>query len=185
MKFYFSVLIVVTLIAFSSCQSYTPRVLNPVVILQGLERDHISTNMNRETISFSDATLIMSKNSLKLKRLKISYDKHKSIAEIKTPWPNPVIRVGPIFGSNLENKQSSLIQPFLGLGFTIPLGPRLRRNNEVNHILSIEAYNDTIITHRLLYFELKQAYIGHYYAQKYIDAQIASKSLKRDLKTPL
>lgn len=163
---------VLSLIALSSCQSYTPQVLNPEDVLQDLEKDHISSSINLENFSFVDATVIMSENNLKLKKLKASYAKYKKIAEIKTPWPNPALRVGPIFGSSLA-KKSSVVQPFIGFGFTIPLGPRLRRNNELNHIMSLEAYNDTIITHRSLYFELKQAYIGHYYVKKYIKAQTA------------
>lgn len=149
----------------SSCQSYKPMVLNPEEVLSDLENQR-TTPIGGENFSFVDAAQLMSENNLELKRIKQTYKSFKSVSDIKTPWPNPELEFGPAHGDNLSEKTASATQPFVGVGFTIPLGPRLRRNDELNQLKTLKAYNEQVITHRELYFELKKAYVRFSLANK-------------------
>lgn len=142
---------------FQSCQSYKPLDLNPETILKEVEGSR-KPGLSK-SLSFSQAVRLMSERNHSLKMLQLEYKKHQKIADLKTPLLNPVLEFGPALGSRLSDTTASSTQPFAGIGFSIPLGPRLARQDDVNKSLAVKAYNDTVLEHRKLYFELRTAYI--------------------------
>ena len=122
-----------------------------------------------KTFKFSDAEKLMSERNRILKHLKLEYEKLQKISEIKTPLPNPTLEVGPAFGSRLGETSASSTQPFVGLGFSIPLGPRLARNDDLNKAKAFQAYNNIVIEHRQLYFELREAYVNYQLSKQMLE----------------
>ncbi|MCM8542095.1 MAG: TolC family protein [Lentisphaeraceae bacterium] len=156
------------LILFASCQSYKPMVLEPNNIIKELEKSRKLSSSN-QAFNFSDAERLMSERNRHLKKLKLEYEKLQKIANIKTPFPNPSLELGPAFGSNLGQTAASSTQPFIGLGFTIPLGPRLARSDDLNKAKELQAYNKIVIEHRKLYFDLRKAYIDYQLSQQTLE----------------
>lgn len=145
------------MILFQSCQSYKQLDLDPENILKEVEG---SRKVSVQTsLTFDQVTQLMSERNHSLKVLKLEYQKHQKVADLKTPLPNPVLEFGPAFGSRIDESTAGKTQPFIGLGFTIPLGPRLARQDDVNKSLAVQAYNHTVMEHRKLYFDIKKAYL--------------------------
>ncbi|MCM8538363.1 MAG: TolC family protein [Lentisphaeraceae bacterium] len=151
-----------------SCQTYQPLELDSKKILK--EVTSFRNVENIQTTSFADLAMLMSERNNNLKLLRNEYKKHKSIAELATPWPNPEITIGPAFGSQLGKTSASSTQPFLGFGFSIPLGSRLLRQDDINNAREIQAHNELILEHRSLYFQLKKSYISIMVNQQKNDA---------------
>ena len=148
--------LVATLI-FQSCQSYKTLDLDPEKLLKEVEESRKVSLQN--TLSFDQAAQLMSERNHSLKVLQLEYQKHQKVADLKTPLPNPVLEFGPAFGSRIDESTAGKTQPFVGIGFSIPLGPRLARQNDVNKSLAVQAYNNTVMEHRKLYFDIKKAYL--------------------------
>ncbi|MCM8531874.1 MAG: TolC family protein [Lentisphaeraceae bacterium] len=157
-----------------SCQTYQPLELDSKKILE--EINNFRNIETMQTTSFNDLAMLMSERNNTLKLLKGEYKKHRKVAELSTPWHNPEIEFGPAFGSRLEDTAASSTQPFIGIGFTIPLGSKLLRNDELNKAKEILAYNNLILEHRQLYFDLKKVYIELMLNQQKQDALYQLKS---------
>ena len=157
---------------FPGCQTYTSLELAPERILDELEMQRSRKVISGKIFDFSQAARIMSQNNLTLKALEESYKRRKMIAELKTAWPNPSLEIGAAFGSNLDAPTlESSTQPFISLGFSFPLGPRLRKNDDLDKLLAIQAYNQLIIKHRTLYFQLREAFINYSLSRQLLEAQ--------------
>ena len=111
----------------ASCQSYKAMLLEPEKILEDLKKERES-HVPQKHLSFSDAAKLMKQNNLKLKRLLQSYKGYQKVAELKTPLSNPRLGFAPEFNISLSDFASQR-KSFVSLGFSIPLGPRLRRSN--------------------------------------------------------
>lgn len=152
---------------FQSCQSYQALDLDPEQILKEVEESRKTPPQS--SMDFTQAAKLMSEKNHSLKLLQLEYQKHQKIADLKTPLPNPVLEFGPAFGSRLEDTTASSTQPFIGIGFSIPLGPRLARQDDVNKSRAMQAYNNTVLEHRKLYFELRKAYIDLMLTQEKVE----------------
>ncbi|MDD7985785.1 TolC family protein [Lentisphaera marina] len=157
----------VVLITFVSCQSYKPIELEPQEILNEIEAQR-SRKIEQETFTFAEAAKAMNQNNLRLQQIRQKYQGLQEVANIKTPWANPTITAGPAKGSRLEETTSSSTQGFVGIAFNIPLGPRLRRNDELNELSALAAFNEQVLSHRELYFSLRESYISFALSQKSI-----------------
>ena len=157
-----------TTLLFVSCQSYKPLALEPKNILKELEEDRKLSQVKYE-LSILSAEQLMSQRNRKLKQLHLEYIKLQQIAEIKTPLPNPTLEFGPSIGSRLGETEASSTQPFVGLGFTIPLGPRLARNDDLNKAKEVQAYNYIVIEHRKLFLDLREAFVHHQLSQQKLE----------------
>ncbi|MCM8526775.1 MAG: TolC family protein, partial [Lentisphaeraceae bacterium] len=144
-------------LVFVSCQSYKPMAIVPKDIFEELSENR-KLPKNESEFTLMAAEKVMSQRNRSLRKLRLEYEKLQKIADIKTPFPNPSIEFGPSFGSHLEGAEASSTQPFVGLGFTIPLGPRLARNDDLNKAKELQAYNKIVIEHRKLYLELRKAF---------------------------
>ena len=152
-----SILVMVSLVSLVSCQSYKEIPLDKIQILKDVEEQRLYKG-SKDGLSFKEAQSLMSIHNTELQVLKGEYKKLKSIAEIKTPYPNPSLEIGQGIGSSIEEKSASSVQPFVGLGFTIPLGPRLARNDDLKDARKLQAYNDLVIKHRSLSLKLRKIY---------------------------
>ena len=146
-----------SLLLMASCQSYKEMELAPDPILQELEAQR--AQILSPEFSFTQAAQVMEKNNLQLKQLKSNYKNLQKVADLKTPWPNPEITAGPAFSSDSGISNTGSAYPFIGIGFSIPLGPRLRRNDDLNRLRALESFNEQVLAHRQLYFKLKQAWV--------------------------
>jgi outer membrane protein, heavy metal efflux system len=159
---------ILSMLILVSCQSYKPLPLESKKILEEVNNSR-QYDVN-ENFDFEQAATLMSQRNHRLKVLQQKYEKFQKIAAIKTPLANPELEVGPAFGSNLEDTTASSTQPFIGIGFSIPLGPRLARNDDLNKAKELQAYNALVIEHRKLYFELRAAYIDYMLSQQKLKA---------------
>ncbi|WDE95917.1 TolC family protein [Lentisphaera profundi] len=153
-----------------SCQSYQPVELKPQDILSEIESQR-NKKIDLETFTFAQAASAMDTNNLRLQQIRQQYKGLQEVANLKTPLANPTITAGPAKGSRLEDTTSSSTQAFIGIAFNIPLGPRLRRNDELNELIALRAYNEQVLNHRQLYFELREAYVSYSLSQKAIKLQ--------------
>jgi outer membrane protein TolC len=174
-----SLLFCAAITTFISCQTYRPVELEPQEILNEIEAQRSSQREQKE-LTFVQAAKAMDQNNLRLQQIRQRYKGLQEVADIKTPLANPTITAGPAKGSRLEDSTSSSTQPFVGIAFNIPLGPRLRRNDELNELNALAAYNEQVLSHRELYFNLREAYVSFSLAQKALRLQ---KNIEATLQT--
>jgi len=86
-------------------------------------------------------------------------------AGVPTPWPNPGLSIGPEFGWGSDVAVNKVV-PFASLGFTIPLGGRLGRQDDVNFALAQFARAEALATFRELYLDLRARYVRLAVAQR-------------------
>ena len=149
--------LVTSVLLLASCQTYERIEFSPEPILAQLE-DQRKVDLP-ESFSFIQAAELMDKNNLAIKQLRQEYLALQKIADIKTPWPNPTLTAGPAFSSDSGLSDAGSAFPFIGIGFSIPLGPRLRRNDDLNTLKALAALNETVLRHRRYYFELNQSWV--------------------------
>lgn len=149
------------------CIKYKKIPLVPTEVLQELEAIRKqSDKFVDEQFTFDQIASIMSKNSLQLKLIRTKYDSINKVAKIKTPWFNPSLEFGPDFGTSLESHVSNKVVPFVGVGFTVPLGRKLKKNNDLNSAKAWRALLEVQAQHRELYLSLRETYTLFYLALK-------------------
>jgi len=160
------------LLMLASCQTYKKVDFSPQVFLNEVEDERSKSQLKKgQSLSFLEAAEIMSNNNFQIKEIRQHYQGLKNKSDLKTPLPNPQLGIGPAIGSNLSGTTASRVQPFVSLGFTIPLGKRLKRQNELNELQSLQALSETVYKHRDLYFQLKESYISMTLNEKSKDVQ--------------
>lgn len=81
-----------------------------------------------------------------------------ALARIDTPLPNPGLEIGPQFGFGPDLGTVNRVTPFGSIGFTIPLGKRLRRQSELNRAMAEVARVQAQARFRELYLDLRSRY---------------------------
>jgi outer membrane protein TolC len=81
-----------------------------------------------------------------------------ALAKINTPLPNPGLEIGPQFGFGPDLGPVNHVTPFGSIGFTIPLGKRLRRQTELNRAYAEVARVHALARFREIYLELRADY---------------------------
>ena len=158
MRAFFFYLFVLTQLC--SCVKYEKKDLIPIEIYKEIESIRSNPKVNiKENLTFLKSSEIMSIQNPQLKTLKADYEIHQKIADIQTPFPNPSIEIGPNLSSPFSNLSKSAV-PFVAIGFTIPLGGKLKKNDSVNKAKALRALVETQIQHRKLYFELRESFIS-------------------------
>ncbi len=162
---YFLIWLIPIVVATTGCQSYHPLPFNPKTILKELKeaRNKIPAG---EVLTFNEAAKLMSSGNLELKEIKAEYATLKAVAAISTPLSNPEIEFGPTIGHRMGNMPRSTTQPFVSLGFAIPLGPRLSREDDLNVVRAQAAKIAVGAKHRDLFLSLRSAYVSHALAAK-------------------
>jgi len=108
--------------------------------------------------TFARAADLMRTHSPSLKEAKAEYETVRASATIKTPFPNPSVEAGPQFGFGPDLSSASPYTPFGSLGFTIPTGKRLKRQDELNRAHADLARMESAIKYRELYLELRRQF---------------------------
>jgi len=173
-----AVFILVSLSVFSGCEKYRALPLNSEKLLSDVDRrrqliaaeteDGLGISASHP-LNFVRAKEIMQSRSPALLELEAEYKTKLAVSKIKTPIPNPAIEAGPnyAFGPDVSNLYR--LQPFASIGFTLPTGRRLKRQDELNRALADQAYAETAIRYRQLYMELRRKYSELILAQLRID----------------
>lgn len=145
------------------CVTYQKKPLVPKEILRDVEQSRRKViESESKSLSFVKAAELMSENSPELDEIRAEYEKVQNVANFKTPWPNPSIEVGPDLGSNLGAGAANKTQPFLGVGFTIPIGGKMKKNDDLNKALALRSFVEVQARHRELYLSLRDAYSRFY-----------------------
>jgi len=152
------------IVALGGCRTYQPMEISHSVALDNVAAIYQSQNETLSGITepgFMDLATIMSNNNPELQVMKEEYRGADEIASMMTPWPNPSLEVGQSRGYNLEDTVKSKTQPFISLGFTIPLGGRIGKEDDLNAALSEQKRISLVARHRSLYMELRQQYLNY------------------------
>lgn len=143
----------ITTITLTGCVAYQKKPVIPKVIFRDIDQKREAVSpFDKEVLTFAKVTRIMNENSPALDEIRAKYETASSIAKIKTPWPNPSIDIGP------KISPTDSTQPSIGLGFTIPLGKKLRKNDDLNKAKALRAFVEVQSKHRQLYLELRNIY---------------------------
>lgn len=167
-----------SLLLLAGCEKYRAQPLNSEKLLLDVDRrrqliaDETEEGLGLSAshpLNFIRAKEIMLNRSPALHELEAEYKTKLAVSKIKTPMPNPTVEAGPeyAFGPDVSNLYR--LQPFASIGFTIPTGRRLKRQDELNRALAEQAYAETAIRYRQLYLELRRKYSELVLAQLRID----------------
>jgi outer membrane protein, heavy metal efflux system len=149
----------ILIFAGTGCISYKTKPLVPKAIFRDVETYRQSSRIFEiEELTFEKASVLMTENNPELEEIKTEYQKYQSIADIKTPLSNPSIEIGPDLGSNLGVGATNKNQPFIGFGFTIPLGGKRNKIDDINSANARKAFVEIQVKHRLLYLNLRESY---------------------------
>ncbi|MDL5054139.1 TolC family protein [Oscillatoria laete-virens NRMC-F 0139] len=163
-----TVFILVSLVLFSGCEKYRAKPLNTEHILVDVERkrqlindsDYLTT-----PLTFSRLKELTQSHSPILNELDAEYRSRLAVAKIKTPLPNPAFEAGPEYAFGPDASKLYRLQPFASIGFTIPTGGRLKRQDELNQLLYEQALAEWTIRYREVYLDLRQKYAEGIWAQ--------------------
>ena len=160
------------LLVLTGCEHYVARPLQCDLVVLSVEHDRRLLSAHSSELaafdafpkvepvefSFNRAVELMKTHSPALKEARAAYDKAQALAEIKTPLPNPAFEVGPNYGYGADTGRLYRFQPFGVLGFAIPTGQRLKRQDELNCAMAGMAWVEIQAKHRELYLELRKNY---------------------------
>jgi outer membrane protein, heavy metal efflux system len=163
----------VAVFALSGCEKYRARPLMPSSILTDVERRRhlLATNppsasaLESESVvaapppfTFARAVALARDHSPALKQVAAEYETALALSKVKTPLPNPAFEAGPQYGFGPDVADKYRLQPFGSIGFTIPTGRRLKRQDELNFASAELARVETLARYRELYMNLRQQY---------------------------
>ncbi|MDL5055712.1 TolC family protein [Oscillatoria laete-virens NRMC-F 0139] len=154
------------MLVLTGCEKYNAKPLNTGQILTDVDKrrqvfsvpvEGAASNTN-QPLTFVRAAELMRANSPDLKEIDAEYQSKIALAKVKTPLPNPALEAGPnyAFGPDVSNLYR--LQPFASIGFSIPTGRRLKRQDELNKANADLAYADAAIRYRELYLQLRENY---------------------------
>ncbi len=157
------------------CYSYNPVRIDPDEIIKevSISRNNLSVeSADTDSFTLQDAALVMSDKNPELALLRRAYKGASEVADTWAPLPNPKVEAGVNIGFDLDDGGNGKdVQPFVGLGFTIPLGPRISRLNNLNEVLKERSFNNLLATHRELYLNLRRNYINYIVSRERLTEQ--------------
>ena len=162
---------VAAVLALSGCEKYRAKPLVAESIVSDVERRRRllasdSSGLGSELVSvaqpqpftFARAVELMREHSPALKQVAAEYETALALSKVKTPFPNPTFEAGPQYGFGPDVADIRRLQPFGSLGFTIPTGKRLKRQDELNLANAELARIETLTRYRELYMSLRLQY---------------------------
>ena len=158
-----SLLLISLFVGLVGCRTYQPLDLSYDTSLESVLKTNQLQNAKFSTIKaldFKSLAVLMGENSSELSVLRHEYTIAKSTSEIDTPWPNPSLNVGMKKGFDLGSVTEDTIQPFVGLGFTVPIGGKLQAADDYNSAVAEQFRTQLITQHRNLYLRLREAYLN-------------------------
>lgn len=144
----------------TGCRTYQPLSMDERGLLEDVRQARqAQLGPAGSRLSLHQAASWMSQRHPQLLELRAEYAKYQAVADRSTPLPNPTLGGGPVIGRNLTDTVADQIQPFVQLGFAIPLGPRLGRSDNLNQARANQEQLRLITQHRQLYLTLRAALI--------------------------
>ena len=149
-----------------ACTSFTPEPLDPAVTIanvndvrrapDGAERQE--EGAERPAFTLALAAQWMREHGPTVKEAIAAYKTALARAQIATPLPNPGIEGGIQWGFGSDVERVNQVTPLGSIGFSIPLGPRLSRQDELNQAQAEVARVDALASYRESYLELRARY---------------------------
>lgn len=143
------------------CQKYRAKPIDSQKIVSDAD---LSINQAKqmippdEPITFKMLLDAVSQNNVDLQLIKTQYLQQVKYAKTKAPIANPQIGLGLKKGFNVSDVTQNLTQPFVTLGFTIPLWGKRKLAQELEFKEADATQQEYVILHRNIYLELRQIY---------------------------
>lgn len=160
-------LVTMGILIWPGCERYRAQPLDSTSTVLSVQRERLLLDGSESStgtgapaappFTFARAAELMRDHSPALKDVRAEYATAQSLARVKTPLPNPALEVGPRYGFGAD-VLTHRFQPFGSLGFSIPTGQRLKRQDELNQVNAEVAYIETLARHRELYMQLRRQY---------------------------
>lgn len=164
-------ILILPLLGLTGCQKYRADPLEPAEIFRTLETQrqppaaagtaddpNDANQPAKKTFTLQCAADTLRASGPEVQETLAEYRTALALAKINTPLPNPGLEIGPQFGFGPDLGPVNEVTPFGSIGFTIPLGKRLRRQTELNRALAEVARVHALARFRELYLELRSSY---------------------------
>ena len=161
-KYMLPVFLASAIVFSGGCRTYQKLELSHDIVLANVKMIYQKQNHTLNGIDnpkFAVFAQMMSDNNPELQILKAEYKGAEDRAAMSTPFPNPSLEIGQAKGYNLEDAVANKVQPFVGVGFTIPLGGRLGKEDDLHSALADLKRVNLISRHRSIYMKLRQHYL--------------------------
>lgn len=159
MKKYLFFIVVISLLAFG-CQKYSAKPIDRQMMVKEAETARELLIMPDQVFTFDELLEVVSQNNADLQLVKSQYLQQEKYAKTKTPLTNPNLGFGISKGLSIAGATQSLTQPFVSLGFTIPLWGKRKLARELEFLEASATQQEYIILHRNVYLELRQVYLN-------------------------
>lgn len=165
---------------FASCSVYEPAPLVPSEIRKEirLQREVRTSSPEYQSFLISGemdlrrAATLMAERNVDLKVARQQYQEARKLSLEKTPWPNPELEIGGILATDLGDEgDERRVQPLAAFGFTIPLGGRLARQDELHVLLAERAQLVLLLQHRQSYQKLRRLYVKNLLLKQQLEMQ--------------
>ena len=152
-------LVAVASVVITGCQTYRPKPLADKNIIDNVltERNRIPATPN-VPLTIEEAAAWMDEFNPELRQIRTRYAQLSALAELKTPIPNPTLGAGLARAFRLSPAEASRTQPFVELGFTVPLGNKRVIEDDLRTANAELARTEILVRHRELFLELRKAY---------------------------
>lgn len=147
----------------ASCTSYEPKPLIPAEIVASVDASRhmpygAGENANGPAFTLALAAQWMRDNGPLVKEAVAAYETALARAKVETPFPNPALNAGARWGFGSDVEAVNRLAPFGSIGFSIPLGGRLTRQDELNEAVAEVARVEGLARHRELYLKLRMRF---------------------------
>lgn len=162
----------------AGCEKYRPAPLDPLATVARIEAQRLAPAGDPKELAGQPLTLERAADWLRrhgpeVQETLAEFRTAHAVARIDTPLPNPALEIGPQFGFGPDLAPVNRAAPFGSIGFTIPLGKRLRRQTELNRAYAEVARVHALARFRELYLELRAHYAGLAIAAQRVQAREA------------
>ena len=158
-----SLLLISLFVGLVGCRTYQPLELSYDSSLDSVQESNRKQSekfSQIKALDFASLAYLMGGNSSELTVLRNEYKIAKETSELETPWPNPSVSVGLKKGFDLGDVSEKTTQPFVGLGFTVPIGGKLQAADDYNAAVAEQFRTKLITQHRNLYLRLREGYLN-------------------------
>jgi cobalt-zinc-cadmium efflux system outer membrane protein len=159
MKNYLYLIFLISLFAFG-CQKYAAKPIDRQKMVEEADAHRKVVLSPEQPFTFNSLLEVVSLNNPDLQLLKLQYQQQEKYAKTKTPLANPNLGIGVSKGFNIEGATKSVTQPFISLGFTVPLWGKRKLVRELEFLEVSATQQEQVILHRNIYLELRQLYLS-------------------------
>lgn len=149
-----------------ACASFTPKPLDPAETIAHVDElrrapdgaERIEGDTQRPGFTLALAAQWMREHGPAVKEAVAAYETALARARIATPLPNPGVEAGLQWAFGSDVQRVNQVTPLGSIGFSIPLGPRLSRQDELNQAQAEVARVEALASYRESYLELRKRY---------------------------